>query len=92
LLVKEVQLVNNDSINLLYQITEEFEEKLDTIEEGAQVNEPLDWNEIINMPEGVVVDVNYNHTDNNYSTTEKVKLAGLQDPKDKGVYDSLAAL
>lgn len=49
---------------------------------AAQVN--ADWNagsgvaEILNKPQNLVQDANYVHTDNNFTTSEKDKLAGVQ--------------
>ena len=49
---------------------------------AAQVN--ADWNassgvaEILNKPQNLVQDASYVHTDNNFTTTEKDKLAGIQ--------------
>jgi hypothetical protein len=59
--------------------------KLGGIETGAQVNVKPDWTaaastaaEILNKPQNLVQDANYVHTDNNYTTAEKTKLAGLE--------------
>lgn len=40
----------------------------------------------------VVKDANYVHTDNNYTTSEKNKLAGLESSKYKGLYTTMVAL
>lgn len=41
-------------------------------------SDSIDWSKITNIPEDLVFDDNYVHTDNNYTTTEKNKLAGIQ--------------
>ena len=52
------------------------------ISAASQVN--ADWNAtegvsaIINKPQNLVQDANYHHTDNNFTTSEKTKLAGVQ--------------
>ena len=59
--------------------------KLSGIAAGAEVNVQSDWNQanssaddyIKNKPENLVQDASYVHTDNNYTTTEKNKLAGI---------------
>lgn len=65
--------------------------KLSGIAEGAEVNVQSDWNEsssssdafiknkptIPTIPANIVTDASYVHTDNNYTTTEKNKLAGI---------------
>ena len=60
-------------------------QKLENIEAGAEVNVQSDWNQtnsnsddyIKNKPQNLVQDANYVHTDNNYTSTEKTKLAGI---------------
>ena len=60
--------------------------KLAGIAAGAEVNVQADWNIsdsssdafIKNKPQNLVQDANYVHTDNNYTTAEKTKLAGLE--------------
>lgn len=57
--------------------------KLAGIEAGAEANVNADWEAvtgdaaILNKPSNVVSDANYVHTDNNYTSTEKNKLAGI---------------
>lgn len=57
--------------------------KLAGIEAGAEANVNADWEAvtgdaaILNKPSNVVSDANYVHTDNNYTSTEKTKLAGI---------------
>ena len=57
--------------------------KLAGIEAGAEANVNADWDAvtgdaaILNKPSNVVSDANYVHTDNNYTSTEKTKLAGI---------------
>lgn len=68
------------------QFTQIEKAKLATIEQGAQRNAPQvqsDWSEtstssaayIANKPLNLVQDANYTHTDNNFTTAEKNKLA-----------------
>ena len=60
--------------------------KLLEIEPGAEVNVQADWAQtdssaddyIKNRPQNLVQDANYVHTDNNFTTTEKNKLAGIE--------------
>lgn len=60
--------------------------KLDNIQAGAEVNVQSDWAQtdstaddfIKNKPANLVQDPNYVHTDNNFTTSEKTKLAGVQ--------------
>lgn len=42
----------------------------------AEVDDMLDDIDVV-LPDNIVIDANYNHTDNNYTTTEKNKLAGI---------------
>ena len=57
--------------------------KLENIESGAEANVNADWNAstgdaaILNKPANLVQDASYVHTDNNYTTTEKTKLSGI---------------
>lgn len=59
--------------------------KLAGIAAGAEVNVQSDWNQsdsskddfIKNKPQNLVQDASYVHTDNNYTTAEKTKLAGI---------------
>ena len=37
-----------------------------------------DYDDLTNKPQNLVQDANYVHTDNNYTTTEKTKLAGIE--------------
>lgn len=65
--------------------TDSLKSKLDGIESGAEVNVQSDWNQTVttaddfikNKPENLVQDASYVHTDNNYTTGEKTKLAGI---------------
>ena len=59
--------------------------KLAGIEAGAEVNVKPDWDavagsdaEILNKPQNLVQDADYHHTDNNYTTADKNKLAGIE--------------
>ena len=58
--------------------------KLSGIAAGAEVNVNADWNansgdaQILNKPANLVQDASYVHTDNNYTTTEKNKLSGIE--------------
>lgn len=60
--------------------------KLDGIQAGAEANVQSDWNQtnsaaddfIKNKPENLVQDANYVHTDNNFTDSEKTKLAGIE--------------
>lgn len=60
--------------------------KLAGIAAGAEVNVQADWNIsdsssdafIKNKPQNLVQDASYVHTDNNFTTAEKTKLAGLE--------------
>ena len=60
--------------------------KLAGIAEGAEANVQSDWNVsdsspdafIKNKPQNLVQDASYVHTDNNFTTAEKTKLAGLE--------------
>ena len=64
-------------------ITAALVTKLNGIAEGAEVNVQSDWDAtsgdafIKNKPQNLVQDASYVHTDNNYTTTEKDKLAGI---------------
>jgi hypothetical protein len=59
--------------------------KLAGIEAGAEVNVQSDWDEtntasdayIANKPANLVQDANYVHTDENFTSAEKTKLAGI---------------
>lgn len=59
--------------------------KLTGIEAGAQVNVNADWNAasgtdayIANKPQNLVQDASYVHTDENFTSAEKTKLAGIE--------------
>jgi len=69
-------LSTNDFTNALL-------EKLNGIEEGA--------NKYV-LPSDVVRDSNYVHTDNNYTTEEKNKLAGLQNYDDTSIREDITNL
>lgn len=43
------------------------------------------WDSITNKPDDLVEDANYVHTDNNYTTTEKNKLSGIESGAQKNV-------
>lgn len=66
--------------------TTELKNKLINIEAGAQANVQADWTEsdsssdafIKNKPENLVQDASYVHTDNNFTTTLKDKLDGIE--------------
>lgn len=70
-------LSSNDFTNTL-------KTKLDGIADGAEVNVNADWNansgdaKILNKPANLVQDASYVHTDNNYTSTEKTKLSGIE--------------
>lgn len=79
-------LIQNDISNLKSQ-TSDIQTKINTIEEGAEVNVQSDWDQadnskddfIKNKPVNLVQDANYIHTDNNFTDTEKRKLANIED-------------
>lgn len=58
--------------------------KLSGIAAGAEVNVNADWNansgdaQILNKPANLVQDASYVHTDNNYTSLEKLKLSNVQ--------------
>ena len=59
--------------------------KLSGIEAGAQVNVNADWNAasgtdayIANKPQNLVQDASYVHTDENFTSSDKSKLAGIE--------------
>lgn len=68
--------------------------KLAGIEAGAEANVNADWDAttgdaaILNKPANIVQDANYVHTDNNYTTTEKNKLAGIEAQANKTIVDN----
>ena len=84
------QLINNSNFvadaNYVHtdnNYTSQEKTKLGGIEAGAEVNVQSDWNAtsgdafIKNKPNNIVTDASYVHTDNNYTTAEKNKLAGI---------------
>ena len=58
---------------------------------GASGGGPVDWTEIENKPADLVRDAAYQHTDNNYTTTEKDKLAGLENYDDTALSARVSA-
>lgn len=78
-LVQDANYVHTDE-----NFTSAQRQKLQNIEAGAEVNVQADWTAvsgdaaILNKPEHLVQDADYVHTDNNYTTEEKTKLAGVQ--------------
>lgn len=79
---------DSDKYSTIYDVSslssadEWIAEKLNTIEEGAEVNVQSDWEQndtehdsyIKNKPEHLVIDSQYVHTDNNYTNEDKEKL------------------
>lgn len=80
-LVQDANYVHTDN-----NFTNADKSKLDNIQAGAEVNVQSDWSQtdssaddfIKNKPANLVQDANYVHTDNNFTTSEKTKLAGIQ--------------
>ena len=80
-LVQDANYVHTDN-----NFTNADKSKLDNIQSGAEVNVQANWNEtdsasdsyIQNKPANLVQDANYVHTDNNFTSSEKTKLAGIQ--------------
>lgn len=80
-LVQDANYVHTDN-----NFTNADKSKLDNIQAGAEVNVQANWNEtdstsdsyIQNKPANLVQDANYVHTDNNFTTSEKTKLAAIQ--------------
>lgn len=80
-LVQDADYVHTDN-----NFTNTDKNKLDNIQSGAEVNVQADWAQtdssaddfIKNKPANLVQDANYVHTDNNFTTSEKTKLAGIQ--------------
>lgn len=78
-LVQDANYVHTDE-----NFTSAQRQKLQNIEAGAEVNVQADWTAvsgdaaILNKPEHLVQDADYVHTDNNYTTAEKTKLAGVE--------------
>ena len=50
-----------------------------------------DWNDITNKPTDLVQDASYVHTDNNYTTSDKDKLASLENYDDTALSDRVGA-
>ena len=79
-LVQDPDYVHTDN-----NFTDADKNKLSGIEAGAEVNVKPDWDaaagsdaEILNKPQNLVQDADYHHTDNNYTTADKNKLAGIE--------------
>jgi hypothetical protein len=80
-LVQDANYVHTDN-----NFTNADKSKLDNIQAGAEANVQANWSEtdtaadsyIQNKPANLVQDANYVHTDNNFTTSEKTKLAGIQ--------------
>ena len=91
-LVHDASYVHTDNN---YTVAEK--EKLSGIESGAEANVQSDWTEsdgnsdafIKNKPENLVQDAEYVHTDNNYTTAEKEKLAGIEDGAEVNVIETV---
>ena len=79
-LVQDASYVHTDE-----NFTSAEKSKLAGIEAGAEVNVQADWTEadsssdayIANKPQNLVQDANYVHTDENFTSAEKTKLAGI---------------
>ena len=79
-LVQDASYVHTDE-----NFTSAEKTKLAGIEAGAEVNVQADWTEadsssdayIANKPQNLVQDANYVHTDENFTSAEKTKLAGI---------------
>ena len=79
-------VVDSSYVHTDNNFTTSEKNKLDGIESGAEANVQSNWNEsdsasdafIKNKPQNLVQDANYVHTDNNYTTTEKTKLNGIE--------------
>ena len=79
-LVQDPDYVHTDN-----NFTNADKNKLAGIEAGAEVNVKPDWDaaagsdsEILHKPQNLVQDADYHHTDNNFTTAEKNKLAGIE--------------
>ena len=80
-LVQDANYVHTDN-----NFTNTDKSKLENIQSGAEVNVQANWNEtdstsdsyIQNKPANIVQDANYVHTDNNFTSSEKTKLTGIQ--------------
>lgn len=87
-LVQDANYVHTDN-----NFTNADKSKLDNVQAGAEVNVQANWNEtdtssdsyIQNKPVNLVQDANYVHTDNNFTTSEKTKLAGIQAAAEQNV-------
>ena len=79
-LVQDASYVHTDE-----NFTSAEKTKLAGIEAGAEVNVQADWTEadsssdayIANKPQNLVQDASYVHTDENFTSAEKTKLAGI---------------
>lgn len=79
-LVQDASYVHTDE-----NFTSAEKSKLAGIEAGAEVNVQADWTEadsssdayIANKPQNLVQDASYVHTDENFTSAEKTKLAGI---------------
>ncbi len=79
-LVQDASYVHTDN-----NFTTAEKTKLSGIEAGAEANVQADWSQsdsaaddfIKNKPQNLVQDASYVHTDNNFTTSEKNKLAGI---------------
>ena len=91
-LVHDASYVHTDN-----NYTAAEKEKLSGIESGAEANVQSDWTEsdgnsdayIRNKPENLVQDADYVHTDNNYTTAEKEKIAGIEDGAEVNVIETV---
>ena len=91
-LVHDASYVHTDN-----NYTDEEKVKLAGVESGAEANVQSDWTEsdgnsdayIRNKPENLVQDADYVHTDNNYTTAEKEKLAGIEDGAEVNVIETV---
>lgn len=80
-LVQDASYVHTDE-----NFTSAEKTKLAGIEAGAEVNVQADWTEsdsssdafIQNKPQNLVQDASYVHTDENFTSAEKTKLAGIE--------------
>lgn len=80
-LVQDANYVHTDN-----NFTTALKDKLNGISAGAEVNVQSDWSQtntsaddyIKNKPANLVQDANYVHTDNNFTTTLKNKLDGIE--------------
>lgn len=94
--IKELEKIDHSHTNqtVLDGITAEKVAAWD----AAEANVQADWNEtdensdayIRNKPENLVQDANYVHTDNNYTTTEKTKLGGIEEGAEVNVIEAIS--